>query len=46
MVRSIIEVTLVLILVYLVLVNAQGFASAVRAIGSVYTSSVKALQGR
>lgn len=41
-----IEVTFVLILVYLVLVNYKGFSSAVASIGSVYGSSVKVLQGR
>jgi hypothetical protein len=41
-----IEVTFVLVLVYLVLTNYKGFASAVSSLGSVYSSSVKVLQGR
>ncbi len=46
MVRNLFEITFILIIVYLVLTNASGFASAIRSLGSVYTSSVKALQGR
>ena len=46
MVRQVIEVTLVLIVLYLILNNREGFSSAVRSIGSVYGSSVKTLQGR
>ena len=42
----IIEVTATLIILYLVLVNYQGFAAIVSAISSGYTASVKALQGR
>lgn len=41
-----IEITFVLILAYLILSRAGGFSSAVRSIGSVYVSAVKALQGR
>jgi len=40
------EITFLLILVYLVLSRASGFSTAIRSIGSAYTSSVKALQGR
>lgn len=40
------EITFVLIVLYLVLTNSSGFSSGVRAIGSVYTQSVRALQGR
>jgi len=40
------EITFVLILVYLVLSRATGFSNAVRSIGGVYVASVKALQGR
>ena len=42
----ILEITFILILVYLVLSRALGFSSAVSSIGKVYVSSVKALQGR
>lgn len=41
-----IEITFVLIVLYLVLSKALGFSSAVRSIGKVYVDSVKALQGR
>ncbi len=41
-----IEMTLVLILAYLILSNADGFNAAVRSFFSGYVSSVKALQGR
>lgn len=46
MVRQLLEITFVLIILYLVVNNASGFSSAVRSIGSVYGSSVKVLQGR
>lgn len=46
MLNRIIEVTFVLIILYLVVANAAGFAQAIRAIGGVYTDSVKALQAR
>ena len=42
----ILEITFLLILVYLVLSRALGFSTAVRSIGKVYVDSVKALQGR
>lgn len=45
-VTNIIEATFLLILVFLVVVNANGFNTAATAIGGVYTSAVKALQGR
>ena len=41
-----IEITFILILLYLVLTRASGFSSVVRSIGTAYTGSVKALQGR
>jgi hypothetical protein len=41
-----IEITFVLIVLYLVLSRALGFSSAISAIGKVYVASVKALQGR
>ena len=40
------EITFLLILVYLILSRAVGFSSAVRAVGKVYVDSVEALQGR
>lgn len=40
------EITFMLILVYLVLSRAGEFSTSMRAIGSAYTGSVKALQGR
>lgn len=40
------EITFVLIVLYLVLSRAFGFSSAVKAIGGVYVDAVKALQGR
>jgi len=46
MITRVLEITFVLIILYLVLANAYGFSSAVTSIGSVYTTSVKALQGR
>lgn len=42
----VLEISLTLILVYLVLSRAQGFSTAISSIGGVYVSSVKALQGR
>lgn len=42
---SILEITFVLVMVYLVLSNAAGFAQVTRALGSVYAESVHALQG-
>jgi hypothetical protein len=41
-----IEITFVLIILYLVLSNAFGFSSAVRSLGKVYTDAVRSLQGR
>lgn len=43
---QVVEVTVLLIVLYLVLSRAQGFSSMVRSMASAYTSSVKALQGR
>lgn len=43
---QILEITFMLILIYLVVVNADGFSNSIRALGSVYTSAVRALQGR
>jgi hypothetical protein len=46
MIGKIIEVTAVLIGMYLVLKNADSFNTAASATGSVYTGAVKTLQGR
>jgi hypothetical protein len=46
MVGRILEITFVLVLIYLVASNAQGFSQVVKSIGSVYTESVRALQAR
>ncbi len=46
MVSRIIEITFTLILVYLILNNANGFSSSVSAVSSAYNSAVKSLQGR
>lgn len=40
------EIAMVAIVLYLVVTNAEGFAKVTGAIGGVYTSGVKALQGR
>jgi len=45
MVMQIIEVTAVLIGIYLVLTNAKGFETAFGSIGTQYTAAVGALQG-
>lgn len=46
MIDRILEITLTLVLVYLVLSRAEGFSTALGSVGSVYTSSVRTLQGR
>ena len=46
MIGRIIEGTVTLIVVYLVLQNAQGFSSAAQAVAQGYVGSVKVLQGR
>lgn len=46
MVSKIIEVTAVLVGLYLVLNNASSFGTVASATGSVYTGAVKTLQGR
>ena len=40
------EITFVLIILYLVLSRAFGFSTVVKSIGGVYVNAVKALQGR
>lgn len=40
------EIALTAVVLYLVLTNASGFSQVAASIGTVYTSSVKALQGR
>jgi hypothetical protein len=46
MVRQVLEITFMLVLVYLIVSNAEGFSAATKAVGSVYANSVKVLQGR
>lgn len=46
MMGKVIEGTVVLVMAYLVFVNATGFATAAKAAGSVYVNAVQALQGR
>lgn len=41
-----IEIGLVAVLTYLVLTNAQGFSQVAASVGNVYSSSIRALQGR
>jgi len=43
---KIVEGTIVLILMFLVLTNAQGFATVSSSVGTTYVNAVKALQGR
>lgn len=45
-VSRIIEVSFLLVLVYLVLSNGSSFGQVVSSIGSVYSGSIKTLQGR
>jgi len=45
-INRIIEGTITLILVFLVLTNAQGFDTVASAIGNVYSNAVRTLQGR
>lgn len=45
-VNRIIEGTITLVLVFLVLTNAQGFDTVASAIGGVYSNAVRTLQGR
>lgn len=45
-VERLLEITFVLIVIYLVLSKSSGFSSVVRSLGSVYTQGVAALQGR
>ncbi len=45
-VGRILEITFVLIVLYLVLSNGSSFGSVVNTIGSTYIGAVKALQGR
>lgn len=46
MIGRVLEGTATLVLVYLILTNAQGFSTAAQAAGGVYTGAVKTLQGR
>lgn len=46
MVGRVLEITFVAVLLFLVVTNADGFARVTTAIGSVYSQSVRTLQGR
>lgn len=45
-VRRWMEITFILIVIFLVLSRAGAFSAAIKAIGGVYVGGVKALQGR
>lgn len=45
-VGRILEITFILVLMYLVLTNGNAFSQVVSSIGSVYNNSVRTLQGR
>jgi hypothetical protein len=45
-VGKVLEITFILVLMYLVLTNGSAFSQVVGSIGNVYTSSVRTLQGR
>ncbi len=46
MVERVLEISVFLIALYIVVINAEGFSTAVSSIGNVYSKSVKTLQGR
>ena len=43
---DILQITFVLVMAYLIIANADNFAKAIAAGGSVYVNAVKVLQGR
>jgi anionic cell wall polymer biosynthesis LytR-Cps2A-Psr (LCP) family protein len=43
---QVVEATVTLVLLYLVVANADGFSKAAQAVGGVYVNAVTALQGR
>jgi hypothetical protein len=45
-VSQVLEITFILILLYLVLTNGSAFSQVVGASGNVYTNAVRTLQGR
>lgn len=45
-VGRILEISFVLVFVYLVVTNFVGFSAATNAIGNLYTGGVRTLQGR
>lgn len=45
-VGKVLEITFILVLMYLVLTNGNAFSQVVGSLGNVYTNSVKVLQGR
>lgn len=46
MIGRILEITFSLVLVYLILTNADSFARVTSAVSEAYTSAVRTLQGR
>lgn len=45
MVGTILEATFMIIIIGLILANANAFSTAIQAVGGVYTSAVKTLSG-
>jgi hypothetical protein len=46
MLGDILQITFVLVMAYLIIANAENFAKAIGAAGSVYVNAVTVLQGR
>lgn len=46
MLGQVLEFTLVLVMAFLILANADAFGQATRAVADLYTNSVRTLQGR
>lgn len=44
--KELVGMTVLLVLVFLILTHASGFGRSIGALGSFYTGSVRALQGR
>lgn len=44
--NRVLEVTVVLVMAYLIIANAKNFSIAVQSIGGAYAGAVKVLQGR
>lgn len=45
-VSRLLEITFLLIVLYIVVANARAFSTIVSTLGATYTSSVRALQGK